>query len=174
MIVTNDISLRAVEPSDVQTMYQWENQMELWTVGNTLTPFSKAVLEKYVKHATLDIYQTKQLRLMIDARENESMVTIGMIDLFDFDPYHSRAGVGILINQKHRNKGYAGIALTLFIDYCFSHLGLHQLYCHINADNEPSQRLFESHGFVQTGIRKDWRKIKNGYIDELVYQRINQ
>ena len=173
MIGDEEINLRAVEPSDVNLLYQWENQMEIWTVGNTLTPFSKAILEKYIKHASLDIYQTKQLRLMIDASINDEKTTIGMVDLFEFDPFHSRAGVGILINQTFRSQGYAQKTLQIFLDYCFSHLGLHQIYCSVTADNEASRRLFESQGFALSGIKKEWRKTSTGFKDEIFYQKIN-
>lgn len=66
MISNNVVVLRAVEHADVDLLYKWENDMELWPVSNTLRPFSRAQIERYVKNAALDVYQTKQLRLMID------------------------------------------------------------------------------------------------------------
>jgi len=86
MIQNDEVLLRAVEPGDVELLYDWENRMELWPVSNTLTPFSKAQLARYVKNAALDVFQTKQLRLMMDALQlQEKPLTVGMIDLFDFD-----------------------------------------------------------------------------------------
>ena len=174
MIKNNNILLRAIEPQDIFLLYNWENQMDLWVVSNTLTPFSKHQLEKYVKHSSLDIYQTKQLRLMVDVQDkDEHNITAGIIDLFDFDPYHQRAGVGIMIHQKFRNKGIADSALKGFINYCFDKLGLHQLYCSISEDNTVSRKLFENNGFKLIGIKKDWLKTSVGYQDELFYQLIN-
>ena len=148
--------------------------MDLWVVSNTLTPFSKHQLEKYVKHSSLDIYQTKQLRLMIDVKNTyEHNETTGMIDLFDLDPYHQRAGVGIMIHQKFRNRGIADAALKTFVHYCFENLGLHQLYCSISANNTISQKLFENNGFNLIGIKRDWLKTSEGYLDELFYQLIH-
>jgi diamine N-acetyltransferase len=112
-MVKTDIVLRAPEPGDVDILYQWENDREIWKVSNTLTPFSKYILEKYIENAHLDIYQVKQLRLMIDViSEDKPPLTVGAVDLFDFDAHNLRAGVGILIgNKKDRNKGYATLAL---------------------------------------------------------------
>ncbi|WP_227625579.1 hypothetical protein [Geofilum rubicundum] len=42
MIQNDEVLLRAVEPGDVDLLYDWENRMELWPVSNTLAPFSKA------------------------------------------------------------------------------------------------------------------------------------
>ncbi|MGQ1890281.1 GNAT family N-acetyltransferase [Thermophagus sp. OGC60D27] len=172
MIKNDKIILRALEPADADLLYKWENQMEIWPVSNTLTPFSRHKIITYINQTTLDIYQTRQLRLMIDIPEGEMQKTIGMIDLFDFDPYHSRGGIGIMIHKPEREKGYAKEAVALFTDYVFNHLGLHQLYCNISEDNRASIKLFESLDFKLMGQKKDWLKTPNGFKDELMYQKI--
>ena len=172
MIQDNNIVLRAPEPSDLDILYNWENNMLIWRVSNTKTPFSKYQLEQFIKASSLDIYQTKQLRLMIDIVENNNVETVGMIDIFDFEPYHNRAGLGIMINEKWRNKGIASKALRLFINYATSELGIHNFYCNIEPDNEASLNLFNSLGFEQTGRKKEWLKTQNGYKDELMFQFI--
>jgi diamine N-acetyltransferase len=164
------ILLRAIEPEDIEVMYQWENDPENWAVSNTQTPFSRFVLEQYISTSHVDIYSAKQLRLMICDKENKA---VGSIDLFDFDPNHLRAGVGILIAAKDdRRKGYASEALTLLTQYCFEILSLHQLYCNITTDNESSILLFQKHGFQITGIKKHWIRTGNSYKDELLLQLI--
>ena len=105
------IYLRALEPDDVDVLYKWENNRQIWHVSNTQTPFSRYVLEQFLVNAHEDIYTNKQLRLIISEVNKEDAV--GAIDLFDFDPYHLRAGVGILIADEFRNKGYAFEALEL-------------------------------------------------------------
>ncbi len=148
------ISLRAIEPGDIDVIYRWENDTENWKVSNTQVPFSRFVLEQYIATAHQDIYSVKQLRLIICNGENKS---VGCIDLFDFDPNHLRSGIGILIADKSdRRKGYASEALELLIKYCFSTLNLHQLYSNITSDNEASVLLFQKHGFQITGIKKQW------------------
>ena len=84
-------------------------------------------------------------------------ITVGAIDLFDFEPFHQRAGVGILIaNKEHREKGMATEALAILIGYAFKTLRLHQLYCSIATNNEPSINLFTKAGFILIGEKKDW------------------
>jgi diamine N-acetyltransferase len=175
-IAADEIILRALEPADVDVLYRWENDPEIWHVSNTYTAYSKYILEKYVENSHLDIYQVKQLRLMIDL-QNEATGdahSLGTIDLFDFDPYHNRAGIGILIGAKvDRNKGYAEQALRKFIDYCFNTLQLHQLYCNISEGNESSLKLFKKCGFILAARKKDWVKTPGKYMDEWLLQLIN-
>jgi len=153
-------------------LYQWENNIDYWLISNTIKPFSKYILKKYIENSHKTIFETGQLRLMIDIKENGK--TIGTIDLFDFDPFHKRAGVGILIaDESSRRKGYASMALKCLINYCFNTLQLHQLYCGILASNCESMELFKKLGFTETGVKKDWIKTPDGYIDEHIFQLIN-
>ncbi len=176
ILTGNNIRLRALEPSDVDLLYSWENNSEIWCVSNTLVPFSRFVLEKYVADAHMDIFQARQLRLMIDHVDDEGRhETIGAIDLYDFDPMHRRAGIGILISEeKNRNRGFASEALQLLINYSFTVLQLHQLFCYIDCDNKISIKLFEKFRFKITGEKKDWHKTPGGWRSEYMLQLINQ
>ena len=170
------VKLRAPELSDVDLLYAWENNMEIWRVSNTISPFSKHTLIKYIENYKLDIFQTKQLRLMVEAKDQSSLMNypVGIIDLFDYDPFHQRAGVGILIhNTEHRGRGYATEALKLLTAYAFEYLHLHQLYCNIASNNEPSLKLFTNQDFEIVGLKKDWIRTKNGWLGEYTLQRIN-
>jgi diamine N-acetyltransferase len=169
-----NIKLRAPEPSDLDLLYEWENNTETWIFGTTLTPFSKHLLSKYIETAHLDLFEASQLRLMIDLKK-EKMRTIGTIDLFDFDSYHRRAGVGILIAEKtDHGKGYATEALQILIIYCFELLGVHQLYCNIGADNKASLNLFKNQGFEIVGLKKEWMLRGKKFTDEYLLQLINK
>lgn len=171
MLKGENILLRAMEPADVEVLFKWENDTSIWHVSNTLAPFSRHVLEQYVANAHLDLYTTKQLRLIIEDHKNNK--SIGCIDLFDYEPYHKRAGIGILIgNSGDRNKGYAKEALTLLIKYAFSHLNFHQLYCNITTDNEASIKLFTQLGFEIIGTKKQWIWSGKAWKDEHVLQLI--
>tara|TARA_R110001583_G_scaffold142285_4_gene294549 strand:- start:393 stop:923 length:531 start_codon:yes stop_codon:yes gene_type:complete len=166
------INLRALEPEDLQFLFDTENDESFWELSNTQTPFSKFLLKQYLENAHLDIFEAKQLRLIIE--ENTNNQPIGMIDLFDFNPQHKRAGVGILIQNEYQQKGFASEALSLFIQYCFTHLNLHQLYANITSDNTKSSALFNKHQFKKVGVKKDWIFTNNTFKDEILYQLIHE
>lgn len=167
MLKGENINMRALEPSDLELLYQWENDSSIWKVSQTLTPYSKHILTQFLETAHLDIFTTKQLRLMI-IKEGFS---IGTIELFDYDPVNSRAGIGILIAQENeRRKGYAKEALGLMIEYAFKHLKINQLYCNISSSNKISLNLFSSLDFILVGVKKKWNKTSVGWEDELLFQ----
>ena len=167
-----NIKLRALEPEDLELLYEWENNEKHWVISNTAAPFSRYTLKRYLDNSHKNIYETGQMRFMIDHIEDK--ITIGTIDVFDFDPFHKRAGLGILIaNETYRRKGFASMSLTCLIKYCFETLLLHQLYCNIMANNCESIDLFKKQGFVQIWIKKDWILTSDGYQDEYMFQLIN-
>ena len=164
------ITLRALEPEDIELLYQWENESSLWQFSNSKSPFSKYILKLYIENSYKDIYEAKQLRLIIQTTKGQ---VVGAIDLFDFDPYHQRAGVGILIHStEDRGKGYASDALQALMDYCYNVVGVSQLYANISDDNTNSIKLFKSAGFQEVGLKKQWLKTPGGWKNEWLFQRI--
>jgi len=164
------IYLRALEPEDLDFIYTIENDESFWEISNTQTPYSRYLIKQYLEYAHKDIYEVKQLRLVICDFNDEQ---IGMIDFFEFDFKNKRAGIGILIkDSENREKGYGREALKLLVNYGFKHLNLHQVYCNISEGNEASIKLFKSQGFEEIGLKKDWNYSKGSFKSEYLFQRI--
>ena len=172
ILENQNISLRAPEPEDLDLLYLWENESSIWKVSGTHAPYSRYILKKYLEHAGKDIYEVKQLRMIIQLKDSHRPV--GAVDLFDFDPHHHRAGLGILIaDPSDRRQGYAREALETMISYSFEVLHLHQLYCNITADNSASIKLFKEAGFSEAGRKKDWLFNGRDYEDEFIFQKFS-
>jgi diamine N-acetyltransferase len=166
------VRIRAIEPSDIDFLYLWENDPQIWTVSECITPYSRFELEKYILSEG-DIFANRQLRLMIDCKQNGDYTPIGAVDLFDFNPVHGRAGLGILIySSENRGKGYAAEALKLLIEYAFTVLDISVLYCNVSASNHKSVNCFEKAGFERCGLKKSWNNTPNGREDEIMLQLI--
>lgn len=167
------IYLRALEPNDLEFIYQIENDESVWEISHTQTPYSRFLIRQYLENANQDIYEARQLRLAICQRHNEQ--AIGLIDLFEFDPKNNRAGIGILVHKEtDRGSGFGKEALSLIVAYAFTHLNVHQLYANIDASNEASLHLFTTFGFQNVGIKKEWNLVNGIYKDEMLFQFIKK
>jgi len=166
------IYLRALEPEDLQYLYTLENDESVWEISNTTTPYSKYVLKQYLDNAHRDIFEVKQLRLVICTKAADTPV--GFIDLFEFDPKHNRVGVGIIVfSEEDRGRGIGTESLQLICDYAFKNLSVHQVFANITEDNTHSIKIFEKLGFKQSGVKKDWLVSGKGYKTELLFQLFN-
>lgn len=175
MLEKGNITLRAVEPSDLELLFQWENNLSVWEVSQTISPFSKYTMKEYCEYAKNDIQTAKQLRLMIDISEEGKTITVGAIDLFDYDAINRRAGVGILVgNENYRKKGIAFTSIEILIKYAFSILNLHQLHCYISENNEASIALFKKLDFLICGKINDWVLQSNKWGNVFFLQKINK
>lgn len=171
MFIKNDIvSLRVAEPNDADLIYRWENDMDVWRDSETRVPYSMRQIEQFLLNNN-DLVSEKQLRLIIQDSKGDA---VGCIDIYDYDTFNSRAGIGILVDKAHRGKGYARKAIELLLQYCFKILMLNQIYVLTLSTNKESARLFESIGFEKCGQRKQWYKTEDGFADQIEYQYINK
>ena len=163
------IYLRALEPEDLELIYAIENDESIWEVSQTQTPYSRFLIKQYLENCHKDIYEVKQLRLVIVTNNEEA---VGFVDLFDFDPKNDKVGLGVLVLDHARGKKYGREALELLIEYTFKNLYVHQIYANVLEDNIASVKLFESLGFVKAGVKKDWVLEGNHYKNEYLFQLI--
>ena len=164
-----NVTLRAIEPEDLDLLYQIENDQQLWHVGATNVPYSRYTLHDYIATSSDDIYADRQVRLIIENAEHE---TVGICDIVRFDPQHLRAEAGIVIMNPYRQQGYAKAALRQLVYYALNILHLHQLYAVIASDNEAALCLFRHAGFEHETQLRDWLFDGHNYTDAVLMQRI--
>jgi diamine N-acetyltransferase len=160
MLKSTNIFLRALEPDDFDFLYEAENEEALWHVGELKQPISLHTVQAYLENAHQPIEDAKQARFAISTLAGE---LVGLIDLFDYDAKNQRAGLGVVVLQQFRGKGFAQEAIERIKIYAKEHLLLHQLHAEIQEQNEKSLSLFKHCGFEVSGILKNWQRTQNGF-----------
>ena len=159
--------LRALEPSDLELLYLWENDPEVWRVSGSCGPVSRERLRQFIEEQNYDIYATRQMRLIVESQG----MAVGTLDIVDFDPQNSHFGIGILIYAaENRRMGFASSAIEAIKEYARSSLFVNQIWATVAEDNIASVELFRGCGFEECGRRKAWLRRKEGYIDEMEFQ----
>lgn len=162
-----NVVLRAMEPEDLDLLYQIENDTKLWNIGLTNVPYSRYVLHDYIATSSGDIYTDKQVRLII---ENEEHQTIGLVDIMNFNPQNRRAEMGIVVQEAFRQKGYGKDAIQKVMRYAKKILHLHQLYVVVNSSQKLTIGLFLRMGFKETCQLTDWLYDGEVYHDATLLQ----
>ena len=163
------VFLRALEKSDLEILIQLENDNKYWKYSNRTEPFSKTLLLNFIQNQSRDIFEVKQKRFVIC---KDYSILLGIVDLFDFEPLHLRSGVGIIIREEHRGKGYGKKGIELLDNYAKNHLNMHSLYANIAFENKVSLKVFKACGYRQIGLKKEWNFYRGRYHDEYLYQKL--
>ncbi len=190
MTCSSDIYLRAIEPDDIDLLYEVENDCSLWRYGDTTVPYSRESLRQYLLECSNDIYRDRQVRLVIERRADDagggagradgagctdgagSSVSVGFADLFNFDPKHLRAEVGVVVMPAHQGCGYAARALFI-LEQLAAQWHLHQISATIGVHNAPALQLFRNAGYVESAALRDWLLLSDGqYADAVVFQKL--
>lgn len=156
-----------MEPSDLELLYLWENDTEVWRVSGSCGPVSRERLQHFIEEQNYDIYATRQMRLIIESNG----MAIGTLDIIDFDPQNSRFGIGILIYaNENRRMGFARSAIEAIKEYGRTTLFVNQIWASVAEDNIASLELFRRCGFEECGRRKAWLRREEGYVAEVEFQ----
>jgi len=164
--------LRIPDLTDVPFMLGIENDKRYWHLSGTTEPYTEEELQDFVTGSTANLQHDKQVRFVIF--DIASKQRAGLIDVFEYDAQNSRAGLGVLIIDEYRNKGLAGDAIHVLLQYLFEVLNLHQVWANVLHDNEASIKLFTAAGFEITCIKKEWIFFNNKFHDEVLMQCLNR
>lgn len=156
MTSVTDIHLRALEPEDLELIYQIENDPTFWRFGTTTVPYSRYTLRQYLKSASNDLYADQQVRLVIEGTSTEGQQqSLGLADLVNFSAQHHRAEISLALLPQYQGKHYGETAIKALIEYA-RRQQLHQIYAIIATSNRPAIQLFERLEFEKSTILKDW------------------
>ncbi|MGB0167309.1 MAG: GNAT family N-acetyltransferase [Luteibaculum sp.] len=162
----DSLTIRAVEPEDLDWVYAMENNSDTWQVSDSCMPLSRFTLSTWLA-STQDIYEHKFAKLMVLHDEKP----VGSLDICDIDFYHQRAKVGIWVDANYRKKGVAKFALQWLANHAKKQLGLHNLFAEIGSSNHASIELFKSCNYKKMGtLNKALRVGTETWEDLEIYQ----
>lgn len=172
MNISEQVRLRALEMSDLEMLYEVENDPQFFECSSNFMPLSRGAMKQFIQQSlTQDIFSMRQLRFVIEIQPSTAA---GFIDLVEFSPEHRRAEVGIVVLPPYRRKGIAAAALQLLCDWASQQLSLVQLYAYVQSENIASQGVFQKVGFQLTTILPSWfikgGKVQNAHLFQRVFR----
>lgn len=163
----NIIRLRAVEPTDAEIFFRWNQDSQRAMFLDFLWPptsledtrlFTEAQSKKKLEE---DSYM-----FLIETLEK---VPVGSISTHHCNPHSGSFSYGIDICEEHRRHGYATQAILLVLRYYFDHLRYQKVTAAVHADNLASQGLHKKIGFLHEGTLRRMCYQDGVYIDEHYY-----
>mgnify|MGYP001281095530 CR=1 FL=1 len=165
-----DITLRAIEESDLELVREMMNDPEIESMtGGYSFPISEYQQKKWFENL---LTNNQEVRTIIETKD---FGAIGLVMLTDIDwknrnaQFHSK----IATSKNLRGKGYGTKATKALVKYAFEQLNLNLIYSEILKYNLPSQKAKEKCGFRKDGVLRN-RIYKNGKYHDLVIWSIQK
>ena len=161
----DNIKLRKPLITDLGNHIKWENDSKNNDYTDLPVVYTTQQIEAFLR-SDHDLFLQNQLRYIIELNS----LSVGCIDLYDYDVVNSRAGVGIYVDRDFRNIGVASKSLDIIktISRDFYHIS--NLYADIISKNTKSIKVFENANFKRNGLKENWIRTQNSFENVLFYQ----
>lgn len=155
--------VRAVEPSDIDEVMKYWNDLTFRRLLGPPIPWSRKFLETWLQRR-VDASPWRNGLIELAISEKTTGAFLGFVHLEDIKRPHSRAEFGISIqNPDNQSKGYGTDATRVILWVAFNILGLHSVYLDTMEDNLRAIRMYEKVGFKRVGILRETEFIDGEY-----------
>jgi RimJ/RimL family protein N-acetyltransferase len=161
------VRIRAIEPEDAETFYQWNFDSEMARVVDFLwPPTSLASVRAWAEKMATREFKDDLLSCAIENREGK---LVGSIVSHSTNRRTGTFGYGIAIGEEYRGRGYGSEAVLLLLRYFFEELRYQKVTVTVYACNPPSIALHEKLGFQLEGRLRRMVYTRGQYYDEFFY-----
>lgn len=163
MINGERVRLRALEPTDAETVWSWYRDHEFSVLdGNTYGTSIETT------RAFLDSLKSPSYADASFGIETETGVLIGMVRLKRGVPEDRHADFGIAIERAYWNRGYGTDATRTILRFAFEEMNLHRVSLGVLDYNVRAQRCYEKCGFRVEGRLRQSRFRDGRWCDEIL------
>ena len=163
--MSDNLFLRKPMISDLSQMLSWENDLKKNQYTDFPVNYTSSQIENFL-NSEHDLLLHNQVRYTLELNS----FAVGCVDLYDYDVVNARAGVGIYVDVKFRNRGIASKSLKLLKSISNERYLISNLYADIMSENKVSIKIFENADFIKNGLKKNWIRTENSFQDVFFYQ----
>lgn len=161
MISGTLVALGPFLPPDFPSLFRWADDIEAARQNEPYRPAVWRSQEEFWFNAGKD-----PSRVQFAIRKIGAAPIIGYVQIFNIDPVHRSAMIGLRIGEPaDRGHGYGSEALRLSVAYCWNHLNLSRLGLTVFKTNERAIRIYSAQGFQTEGVLRRVVFIAGHWID---------
>ena len=148
MFTRESVTLRPLEPADIDTLYGWEMDHTLSYYAGWISRMSRSAFTQHWEKRLNDPPDD----LVVLGIEFEQRL-VGYIQLGLIDRIERRAAIGIVVGEPALwGKGVGTTAVLILCDFAFTVKGLERVYAESYGYNTRAHRMFERAGFQREGV----------------------
>jgi RimJ/RimL family protein N-acetyltransferase len=166
MIFGDRIRLRAIERDDLDMLFRWWNDPELWVlIGSRKRISGRDELESWYEG---ELEKTSPQEGRTFAIDDESGEVVGTAWYGPYEAGDRQSTVGLYIGpEAKRGQGLGTEALRTLLRYLFDELGLHKARLFVQDENDAAIALYRKLGFAEEGRLREHRFYGGAFHDFL-------
>ena len=169
--------LRKISLKDAEFIYdslKGKNLTKFLSLGPlTSRDHAKKLIKNYLDYWTEKVQFNYIIEIKNPEDKPKDSKKVGSTSVWRISWLHKRAEIGIWINTKYWNQGFAQTALKLIKIICFTHLKLNRIEAHIAIENTKSIYIFKKIGFEEEGVLRKYLYLDGKFHDAIILSCIN-
>lgn len=156
-ITTDEITLRKIVPSDIDSLFEIYNNEELFLYSPYMIKKNKDTVANMIGHFERDFNKKKEIFLGITLNDTPDFI-VGVAEMFDYNCDVNMITIGYRLNDRFWGKGIATKTVKAMTDYLFNDTGLNRIQAFVMPENTKSLSVLRRNNFVEEGV------IRQGHI----------
>jgi ribosomal-protein-alanine N-acetyltransferase len=157
LITTDEITLRKIVPSDIDSLYEIYSNEKLFVHSPNMLKKNKETVANMIGHFDRDFNKKKCIFLGITLNTNPDYI-VGVAEMFDYDSDVNGITIGYRLNDHYWGKGIATKAVQAMTGYLMNEDGINRIQAFVMPENTKSLNVLRRNHFVEEGM------IRQGYV----------
>lgn len=171
-IATNEITLRKIVPSDIDSLFEIYNNEKLFEHSPSMLKKNKDTVANMIGHFERDFSKKKEIFLGITLNDTPDFI-VGVAEMFDYNRDVNMITIGYRLNDRFWGKGIATKTVKAITDYLFKEICINRIQAFVMPENIKSLNVLRRNNFVEEGIIRQghiWKGI--GVVDLTLFSML--
>ncbi len=171
-IITDEITLRKIIPSDLDSLFEIYSNEKLFLHSPVMLKKNKDTVANMIGHFERDYNKKKEIFLGISMNSDPENI-VGVAEIFDYNREVNMITIGYRINDRFLGRGIATKTVKAMVEYLFNDIGINRIQAFVMPENTKSLNVLRRNNFVEEGtVRQGYVWKGKGVVDLVLFSMI--
>ena len=171
-IITDEITLRKIVPSDIDSLFEIYSNEKLFLHSPVMLKKNKDTVANMIGHFERDYNKKKEIFLGISMNSDPENI-VGVAEIFDYNREVNMITIGYRINDRFLGRGIATKTVKAMVEYLFNDIGINRIQAFVMPENTKSLNVLRRNNFVEEGtVRQGYVWKGKGVVDLVLFSMI--
>ena len=171
-IITDEITLRKIIPSDLDSLFEIYSNEKLFLHSPVMLKKNKDTVANMIGHFERDYNKKKVIFLGISVNSDPENI-VGVAEIFDYNREVNMITIGYRINDRFWGRGIATKTVKAMVEYLFNDIGINRIQAFVMPENTKSLNVLRRNNFVEEGTVRQGDVWKGkGVVDLVLFSMI--